>query len=159
GKRPDGSRPATRLRCPKGRRKLKARLPVTDRIFRRSLPAAVAALLCVLPQAFAADLTARQVTEELYRATDAAPLDFSKRNLAARDLAGLRFRTARLAEPDLYGADLTGAALSDVDLRAAKLARIIAINARFDRANLAGASLLRPTTTTSFETVRGEAPS
>lgn len=109
--------------------------------------------------ATAADLTARQVTEELYKASDAAPLDYSKRDLAGLDLAGLKFKKARLAETNLFGADLSGADLSDSDLRAAKLDRIVAIGARFDRANLAGASLLRPTTTTSFEWNRSESPS
>ncbi|WP_295559469.1 pentapeptide repeat-containing protein [uncultured Hyphomicrobium sp.] len=124
------------------------------------------ATLCValaavqpLASADAADLTARQVTEELYKANDAAPLDFSKRDLAGLDLAGLHFKKAHMSGANLFGADLTGADLSDVDLRAAKLDRIVAIGARFDRANLAGASLLRPTTATSFEWNRSESPS
>lgn len=106
----------------------------------------------------AADFTARQVTQDLYKATEASPLDYSKRDLAGLDLAGLRFKKARLAEANLFGADLSGADLSDSDLRAAKLDRIVAIGARFDRANLSGASLLRPTTTTSFEWNRSECP-
>lgn len=123
------------------------------------LASLVVAMPLAVSRAPAADLTARQVTEQLFRASDSAPLDFSKRDLAGLDLAGLRFKKARLAETNLFGADLSGADLSEADLRAAKLDRIVAIGARFDRANLAGASLLRPTTTTSFDAVRGEAPS
>lgn len=124
-------------------------------------PAPLALLLIAAASipASATDLTARQVTEALYKASDAAPLDYSKRDLAGLDLAGLKFKKARLAETNLFGADLSGADLSDSDLRAAKLDRIIAIGARFDRANLAGASLLRPTTSTSFEWNQSESPS
>lgn len=104
-------------------------------------------------------MTARQVTQELYRANAATPLDYSKRDLAGLDLAGLQFKKARLSEANLFGADLSGADLSDTDLRSAMLDRINAIGTRFDRANLAGASLLRPTTTTSFEGNRAETPS
>ena len=107
----------------------------------------------------AADFTARQVTEELYRANSGAPPDYTKRDLAGLDLAGLHFKSARMTEANLFGADLTGADLTGVDLRSAKLDRIIAIGTRFDRANLAGASLLRPTTSTSFEATGGETPS
>ncbi|WP_244534534.1 pentapeptide repeat-containing protein [Hyphomicrobium sp. CS1GBMeth3] len=127
---------------------------------RYSIPAACAAALSLaVGPALGAEFTARQVTEELFRATDTAPIDYSKRDLAGLDLAGLHFKKARLSEANLFGADLSGADLSDVDLRQAKLDRVVAIGARFDRANLAGASLLRPTTTTTFEAGRGESPS
>lgn len=128
----------------------------------RSLPLAAFALgvfAVTAPLGYAADFTARQVTEQLYKAETGTSVDFSGRNLEGLDLAGLGFKKARLSEANLFGADLSGADLSDVDLRSAKLDRIIAIGTRFDRANLAGASLLRPTTSTSFEGGRGEAPS
>ena len=51
----------------------------------------------------AADLTARQITESLYKATDAAPLDFARQNLQGLDLAGLDFKKARLGQADLFG--------------------------------------------------------
>jgi uncharacterized protein YjbI with pentapeptide repeats len=124
------------------------------------LSAAAAALLApVKAPALAADFTARQVTEQLFKAAAGTSLDFSGRDLQGLDLAGLGFKKARLAEANLFGADLSGADLSDSDLRAAKLDRINAIGTRFDRANLAGASLLRPTTATSFEGNAREAPS
>ena len=120
---------------------------------------AILAVMASIAPLNAADLTARQVTEQLYKAAPDSGIDFSGRNLEGLDLAGLGFKKARMAEADLFGADLSGADLTDVDLSKARLDRIIAIGTRFDRANLAGASLLRPTTTSSFEGSRGEAPS
>jgi uncharacterized protein YjbI with pentapeptide repeats len=128
------------------------------RSFRLSL-AALGPLVLAAPMAQAADFTARQVTEQLYKAQAGTSIDFSGRDLEGLDLAGLGFKKARLSDANLFGADLSGADLSDVDLRSAKLDRIIAIGTRFDRANMAGASLLRPTTTTSFDGTVGEAPS
>lgn len=130
----------------------------------RALPRMTAATVALVfaglsPPLSAADFTARQMTETLYQATESAPPDFSGRNLAGLDLAGLAFKKARLAEANLFGADLSGADLSGVDLRKAYLDRIVAIGTRFDRANLAGASVLRPTTTAALEPKRGEAPS
>ena len=64
-----------------------------------AIPKFLAAALAVAASAAtAADFTARQVTETLYRATEAAPADYSKRDLAGLDLAGLGFKKARLAE-------------------------------------------------------------
>lgn len=123
--------------------------------------AAIAAMMLagLADGASAADFTAREMTTELYRASEASPLDFSKRDLAGLDLAGLAFKKARLAEANLFGADLSGADLTGVDLRNAQLDRVVAIGARFDQADLSGASLLRPTTTANLEPTKGEAPS
>ena len=126
-----------------------------------SMPLLASSLLALMAApSHAADFTARQITEQLYKAAAGASIDFSGRDLEGLDLAGLAFKKARLAEANLFGADLSGADLSDTDLRAAKLDRINAIGTRFDRANLAGASLLRPTTATTFDgSSTGEAPS
>lgn len=136
------------------------------------LPTAVLSLRVTLPAGFvlsaliasavpvsAADLTARQVVEQLYRADPAQPLDFSNQNLRGLDLAGLAFKKARLGNCDLFGADLSGADLRDVDLSAARLDRVVMIGTRFDGAKLQGASLLRPNTRSGFDYAPGETPS
>ena len=69
----------------------------------------------------AADLTVRQITEQLYAADASRPLDFSNRDLAGLDLAGLAFKKARLRNSDLFGADLTGADLTHADVSRADL--------------------------------------
>ena len=78
-------------------------------------------------QARATDLTARQVTERLFRADPAAPPDFSNMDLRELDLSGLNFKGAALRGSDLFGADLSGADLSKTDLSNARLDRVILI--------------------------------
>ena len=125
-----------------------------------SLAAVLAAFAATGSPALAADLTARQVTQQLYQAdAAAAPVDFGGRDLGGLDLAGLAFKKARLAKSDLFGADLTGADLSDTDLTAARIDRALIIRTRFDGARLAGATLLRPNTRSGFDYTPGEAPS
>ncbi|HKZ95592.1 MAG TPA: pentapeptide repeat-containing protein [Hyphomicrobiaceae bacterium] len=125
--------------------------------------ASATALLLTLPgsadEAGAAELTARQITLQLFQASAASPVDFSGKNLQGLDLSGLDFKRARLSGSDLFGADLAGADLTGADLSAARLDRIVIIGARFDGANLAGASLLRPTTFSTLEARASEAPS
>ena len=53
----------------------------------------------------AADLTARQVTELLYKAPFGSKPELASKDLSNLDLAGLDFKSARLAGSDLYGAD------------------------------------------------------
>jgi uncharacterized protein YjbI with pentapeptide repeats len=108
----------------------------------------VGALLAV--PAGAADLTARQVTELLYKAPQGSQPDLASKNLSSLDLAGLDFKGARLAGSDLYGADLTGANLAGADLKGAKLDRATLIKTELSSANLEGATLLRPNATSSF---------
>src|SRR5262245_32251095 len=71
----------------------------------------------------AADLTARQVTELLYKAPFGSKPELASKDLSNLDLAGLDFKSARLAGSDLYGADLTGANLAGADLKGARLDR------------------------------------
>jgi len=101
-------------------------------------------------QARATDLTARQVTERLFRADPAAPPDFSNMDLRELDMSGLNFKGAALKGSDLFGADLSGADLSKTDLSNARLDRVILIGARLDGANLSGASMLRPSAFSSL---------
>src|SRR5450631_4198396 len=90
----------------------------------------------------AADLTVRQLTERLYHADPARPLDLSRINLRDLDLSGLDFKAANLAGSNLFGADLTGADLSRASLQGALLDRVVIIGTHFVGANLSGASLL-----------------
>lgn len=129
----------------------------------RFLPSFAGVLLAFAASGFpalAADLTVRQITEQLYLAdTVASPVDFSGRDLGGLDLAGLAFKKARLSKTDLFGADLSGADLSGSDLTTARLDRTLIIRTRFDDAQLSGASLLRPNTRSGFDYTPGEAPS
>ena len=111
--------------------------------------AAIAFLLGARPS-MAADMTARQVTQLLFQADEALPVDFSGLNLQNLDLARLNFKRAKLTNTDLFGSDLTGADLSGTDLKSARLDRVTLINSKFDGANLSGATILRPT---SFSTL------
>ena len=87
--------------------------------------------------------------------TRANPIDISHLNLRDLDMSGLNFKGAKLAGSDLFGADLTGANLSQrPTCSAARLDRVVIIGVRFDGANLAGASLLRPS---AFSTLCGSA--
>ena len=66
--------------------------------------------------ALAADMTAKQITETLFAADRAHPVDFSGKNLSSLDLAGLDFKEARLSGANLYAADLSKADFSKSDL-------------------------------------------
>lgn len=123
------------------------------------LAAWVTGLALSAADAPAADLTAREVTQQLFEANAETPLDFSNKNLSDLDLSGVDFKRARLAGSDMFGANLSGANLADSDLKAARLDRIIMIGVRFDRADLSGCSILRPTTTYSLDRSSGEASS
>lgn len=110
-------------------------------------------------QSWAADFSAREVAEQLFRADAKDPLNLSRRDLTRLDLSGLDFKQARLEGADMWGADLTGSDLSNVDLRTARLDRVVIIGARFDGADLTGASFLRPTAFSSLASRPEEAAS
>lgn len=110
----------------------------------------------------AADFSARELTEHLFRAEAGSAIDLSGRDLRDLDLAGIDFKRARLTGAKLFGSDLAGSDLSRTNLDGAALDRTIITRARFDGASLRGASLLRPsvhTALSSNDTVAGEAPS
>ena len=126
--------------------------------------AAVAAMAgivvsALMTPALGADITAREVTERLFHADPAEPVDFSRLNLRELDMSGLDFKGAKLSGSDLFGADLTGADLSKTDLSKARLDRVVIIGVRFDGANLAGASLLRPSGYSTLTAQSNEAAS
>ena len=121
--------------------------------------AVLAAFLGGLSPSIAADLTARQLTERLFRADPATPPDLSNLDLRELDMSGLNFKGAKLKGSDLFGADLSGADLSKTDLSDARLDRVILIGARLDGANLARVTILRPSAFSSLSATVDEASS
>ncbi len=97
-----------------------------------------------VPGAFAADMTARQVTRLLFTVPAGSTPDLSNKDLSGLDLSGLDFKKAKLDGVNFYGSDLTRANLSGASLKSARLDRATLIGADLSRADLSGASLLRP---------------
>lgn len=116
------------------------------------------ATLVVSSALSAADMTARDVTKELFEARGDQPPNFSGRHLSRLDLTGLDFKKASLSNANLFGADLSQANLTGADLSGANLDRVTFTSARFTGANLKGASLLRPSAYSSLTPTASEAP-
>jgi uncharacterized protein YjbI with pentapeptide repeats len=108
--------------------------------------------------AVAADMTVRQVTEALVKATAEAPADFSGKNLAGLDLSDLDFHGANLAGADLSATDLSDADFSRSNLAGVRLDRAVVIHTNFTGANLARASLMFLGTSTGLDVRDGEGP-
>ncbi len=106
--------------------------------------------------ALSADLTARQVTDSVFRAS--SPVDFAGKNLSFLDLEGLDFKKARFAGANLYGTDLSKTKLAGSDLSGARLDRASLANADLTGANLSHASLLSITAHTTLEPNPADAP-
>lgn len=108
-------------------------------------------------------LTADQVRE----ATKAAPagkVDLSGRDMSGDDLTDLDLTGANLAKANLSGANLhgvklIGADLSDADLGKADLTFAWFIKARFDRANLHGATMQTVVTSKAMDNTADQAAS
>ena len=91
-----------------------------------------------------ADLSAREVTQSVFKAEAGVRVDFTGKDLSNLDLAGLDFKSAIMKNANLYGVDLSSASLKGVDLAGAKFDRATIIKANFEGANLEGATLLKP---------------
>lgn len=116
--------------------------------------------LCSLPitSAAAADLTAREVTELLFKSAPDTVVDLSHKDLSYVDLSGVNFKRASFEGSNLHGtvfsdSNLAGANLKGVVLNLATLTRT-----NFSGANLEGASLLRVAFTASLEPRPKETP-
>jgi uncharacterized protein YjbI with pentapeptide repeats len=118
---------------------------------------AISAALWSAP-ALAADMSAGQVTQALFKAKAGETVNLAAKNLRELDLAGIDFKGANLAGSDLYGVDLSNANLKGVDLKGAFLDRANVARADFSGANLEGGSLLRMTIFTTLERNPLEAP-
>lgn len=123
---------------------------------RASLVAAFAAVS--VHGAPAADVTARDFTAALYKASAAAPLDYSNKDLSYLDLSGIDFKGALLARADMFGTDFTGSNLKGVNLSGARLDRTTIIRADFSGANLSGATMLVPAAFLTLGGATAEAP-
>ncbi len=104
----------------------------------------------------AAEVSAREVTQQLFRSDSSNPANLEFFDLQNLDLSGIDFKRARLSGSDMFGVDLTRADLSGADLRKARLDRVIILGARFDGANLEGVSLLRPSVFSSLQDLPSE---
>ncbi len=110
------------------------------------------------PAADGVRMTAREVTETLFKADAGTHPDFGAADLNGLDLAELDFKGARLPGANLYGADLSHANLTGTDLKGAHLDRATITSADFSGADLTDARILRPTIFTTLEVVSSEAP-
>ena len=108
--------------------------------------------------AAAADLSAREVTQTVFKAEPGVRVDFTGKDLSNLDLAGLDFKSAIMKNANLYGVDLSSANLKGVDLAGAKLDRAIVIKANFSGANLEGASIRKPSVFSSGGFDYGDVP-
>ncbi|MFM7084616.1 MAG: pentapeptide repeat-containing protein [Hyphomicrobium sp.] len=102
----------------------------------------------------AADLSAREVTERLFKAK--GPIDLSNTNLEDLDLSHVDFKGSNLSSAKMFGVNLSNSRLANANLENARLDRITIIGTDFDNANLSGISMLRPSTTLTRE---GHGPS
>jgi|CXWK01.1.fsa_nt_gi uncharacterized protein YjbI with pentapeptide repeats len=126
---------------------------------RRALaPLALAGLFATVLPLASADMTAREVTAELFRTAEGQTPDLSGRDLSRLDLANLDFKQAALVAANLFGADVSGANFSGANLSKAMLDRVTLIGTQFEGANLEGASLLRPSAFSTLSGTSAEAP-
>lgn len=116
------------------------------------------AAAALAPAAEGADVTARELTAALFKATAAAPLDYSNKNLSYLDLSGIDFKGAQLVRADMFGSDFTGASLKGVNLQGARLDRTTIIRTDFSGANLTGATMLVPAAFLTLGNATAEAP-
>ncbi len=131
--------------------------PQRDRLSLR-LQAVLILLSASVVPAFAADFTAREVTEAFFKLVPGRVLDFSGKDLSFLDLAGIDFKGATFVNANLYGVDLTRASLKGSNLSGVKLDRAVMIRSDFSGANLSGASIMRPSVYTTLDANREEAP-
>lgn len=124
----------------------------------RLASAVIAAIACT-GSTLAAGLTARDVTELIFKSAAGPPPDLGGQDLSRLELSNLDFHRAKLSSANLFGAELSQADLSGADLRQANLDRVTLIATKFDGANLDGARLLRPSVFSTLAAVAPEAPS
>ncbi len=119
----------------------------------------VAALALAVTASWAADMSVRDLTSQLYNADRSRPPQLSGHDLREMDLSGLDFKGADLSSSNMFGADLSGADLSNAQLKGSRLDRVTIIGSRFDGADLSDASFLRPSTFSTLAAPSSEAAS
>jgi len=105
-----------------------------------------------------ADFTAREITQQLFKAKPGERVDYAGRDLTYLDLSGLDFKQARLSRSDLYGVDFTGSDLKGADMSYARLDRAVLIRADMSGANLRGSTIFRPTVYSDMQNSPADAP-
>lgn len=106
----------------------------------------------------AADMTARQVTELLFKSQRGGMIDLSKKDLTFLDLSGIDFKQASFEGADLHGVVFSDSNLTGANLKGARLNLSTLTRTNFTNANLEGASLLRVAFTASLEPRPAETP-
>ena len=119
---------------------------------------AVLAVMLPAAHATAGQLTARQVTERLFKATVSDPANLAAQDLRGLDLSGLVFKRASLEGSDLTGVDLTGSDLSGTNLERASLDRATVSRSDFSGATLEGARLRMMAVSNGLDPVAADAP-
>jgi uncharacterized protein YjbI with pentapeptide repeats len=131
------------------------RSPVPRLKFVLSLLVGTAALGSAL---WAADMSAREISQKLFKIANGETADFTGKDFSGLDLAGLDFKGANLAGANLYGADLSEASLARTDLTGAKLDRATITRTDFAEAILVETTILRPSIYAGLAPHVGEAP-
>lgn len=116
------------------------------------------AMLCPAASGHAADLTARQVTELLFKSSGQGNVDLSKKDLTFLDLSGIDFKQATFENSDLHGVVFSDSNLSGANLKGVRLNLATLTRTNLNNANLEGASLLRVAFTSSLEPRPAETP-
>ncbi len=116
-------------------------------------------VLLSAPLCIAAEFSARDVTTRLFQLEAGTTPDFSRRDLNELDLSGVDFKRANLTGAQMFGTDLSRTNLTLADLSGANMDRANIIGARLDGANLSGVTMLRPTTTASYDDIAKDPPS
>ena len=117
-----------------------------------------AAFAMSAPLVWAAEVSIREITAAVFKATRSDPLDYSGKDLSYLDFSGIDFKAARMKDANLFGADFTGANLKDTNLSGALLDRTTIIRADFSGANLSGATMLVPAAFINLSQARNDAP-
>lgn len=106
----------------------------------------------------AADLTAREVTELLFKSRGEGNVDLSGKDLTFLDLSGIDFKQATFENSDLHGVVLSDSNLSGANLKGVRLNLATLTRTNLSGANLEGATLLRVAFTSSLEPRPRETP-
>ena len=125
---------------------------------RLMMAVAVLGWCLAVPLAQASDFTAREVTQSMFKADAAKPVDYSGKDLSFLDLAGLDFKRAILVRTNLYGVDLSASSLVGANLSGARLDRATVVKADFSGANLEGATIMKPSVFSSVSFDHADAP-
>lgn len=105
-----------------------------------------------------AEMTAREVTELLFKAEGQGTVDLSHKDLAFLDLSGINFKQATFEGANLHGVVFTDSNLEGANLKGVVLNLATLSRTNFTNADLEGAQLLRVAFTSSLEPRPSETP-